>query len=243
MSSIQKSHFSSTFTEEGLEFCISKVEEELGNLHIILSEKEPNFKTAEEMYLKELNEINTLKSDIEKKKIWLQGLVANRGKNGEKLDLRIMRTTSHNDDKHNKAILPPRESWVIPAAEILEREKRFIEPGILFDMILLEYPKLAKKVSEGYSKGIKIRVIQNFIRSGNLAMSDRKKGIPVLSIWEGKIGLYKWIGSNGPLPNFLHGGFFGGNVVVKHKDSGKDGVVKIGSTQKHSVRAKVNRIV
>ena len=191
--------FSTHFSEDGLEFCILQIEDAIIKSKTLLSEKLPSFKETEEIYLSERKEIYEIEQEIEKKTEWLNGLVANRGKNLGKTDIRILRTTSHTEDKHKKEIIN-RVNWMIPAGEILEREKRFLNPEILYEMILKSYPHLAKKVATGYSIGIKVRVISNFIRAATL---DRKTGTKLIAIYQNKIGLYKWMVKDKPLATFM----------------------------------------
>ena len=207
---INRELFSSTFPEDGLEFCINQIEGSIVEAKVRLLELEPDFKAAEEMYLKAKREFDAANDDVKRKTMWLANLVANRGNNKGKADIRIMRTTSHNDAK-GKNEDGKRESWLIPAIEILQRENSFLTLEQIFEFIIKEYPHLRKKYSDGYSAGIKVRVMANLIRAAN---GERRRGPSPVVIYKEKIGLSGWVVNGQPLPIYLKAFMFNGEKAA-----------------------------
>lgn len=209
---ITRESFSATFPVDGLEFCITQIETAIVDAKVKLSEMEPDFKAVEEMYIKAKREVEMIQDDVSKKTMWLSNLIENRGRNKGKSNVRVIRTTSHNTDK-GKDDIQKRDSWLTPAVMILEKERRFLTPEALFELVIKEFPILAKKYVDGYSTGIKVRVIANYIRA---AKTEKKKGVQVVTFYKEKIGLYKWMAKDHPIPSFMKEFMFNNEAVASH---------------------------
>lgn len=214
-----KNAFVSHMNEEGLDFMIIKLEEEIANVSATIGGKMPDYNAAKEMWEEKQSEMNKLTQDLEKKKNWLSGLVANRGNNLGNFDIRVLRATSHTEDRHRNEV-KRRLSWIKPAQEILERDRKFYTPTELFKLVLDEYPDHAKFAKEAGLGTSKFRVVKNWITSAE--NTDKKIGTPVLALYKHKgesyIGLYVWMKGEVPLPSLMTQFMFASGKIEEEED-------------------------
>lgn len=194
---VNKDSYALNLTEKTHERFIKQVEDSITANKTLLSEKMPGFKEVEELYLNEKKVIDELNEKIDDDTLLLEGLVRFRGRNANKHTIRVLRTTSHNDDKHKGENVSLRENWIKLSAQVLIKYDKFMSAEEIFDAILDTFPDVAKNVRESGRIGtIKSRTIINLKVT---AEKERKIGIPLLRMYKDLIGLNTWMKGKTPV--------------------------------------------
>lgn len=186
---VSKDFYALTLNESQTAKLISNIEAEITELMNQLNEKLTPLKEAEELYTMLKEETDKLQKELDDNKLLLEAL--SRFKNNDKSnkELRILRTTSFNDQKPKQQ---RKFRWLDMIEDLLRREDRFLSKDEIFDTLLKENSSILESVGGSRSKLTVMRntVLNNLERACKIT---RQKNKGRVIEYKKKIGLFEWV--------------------------------------------------
>lgn len=186
---VSKDFYALTLNESQTAKLISNIEAEITELMNQLNEKLTPLKEAEELYTMLKEETDKLQKELDDNKLLLEAL--SRFKNNDKSnkELRILRTTSFNDQKPKQQ---RKFRWLDMIEDLLRREDRFLSKDEIFDTLLKENSSILESVGGSRSKLTVMRntVLNNLDRACKIT---RQKNKGRVIEYKEKIGLFEWV--------------------------------------------------
>lgn len=186
---VSKDFYALTLNESQTAKLISNIEAEITELMNQLNEKLTPLKEAEELYTMLKEETDKLQKELDDNKLLLEAL--SRFKNNDKSnkELRILRTTSFNDQKPKQQ---RKFRWLDMIEDLLRREDRFLSKDEIFDTLLKENSSILESVGGNRSKLTVMRntVLNNLDRACKIT---RQKNKGRVIEYKEKIGLFEWV--------------------------------------------------
>lgn len=186
---VSKDFYALTLNESQTAKLISNIEAEITELMNQLNEKLTPLKEAEELYTMLKEETDKLQKELDDNKLLLEAL--SRFKNNDKSnkELRILRTTSFNDQKPKQQ---RKFRWLDMIEDLLRRKDRFLSKDEIFDTLLKENSSILESVGGSRSKLTVMRntVLNNLERACKIT---RQKNKGRVIEYKKKIGLFEWV--------------------------------------------------
>jgi hypothetical protein len=212
---VDKDSYRLNIGNEDADYFVSVIENDIVKKKEEILAFDPKFKDAETLLLaaqkqmaeaqglydREKSTLDGLHNDLARLEHRLLGMVQFRGKNATKKEIRVLRTTSHNDDKGKYATsTKTRINWLVPAAEVLKETGMFMKPDDLYDAMIKKFPDFAAQVeiNPQVRSAMKARFRNTMAKTAE-RNEIRKNGIAVISVYKGFIGLQIWMNGAQPI--------------------------------------------
>ena len=168
---------------------ISKLEADITEQLKDLNNKLGPMKEAEEMFEMLKEEVDKLQSELDENKSLLEALTRFKNNDKSNKELRVIRTTSVNDDKPRQE---RRFRWLDMIEELLRKKDHFLSKEEIYNTLLKSNPEILESTGGNRTKQsvLKNTVLNNLDRACKLT---RQKNKGRVIEYKEKIGLFEWV--------------------------------------------------
>ena len=202
MRSLQRDFYALNLNERQTNKLITKIETDIAAQLAVLNSKLEPLKEMEQMYFELKQEYDALNVDLEDNKRLLESLVRFESNPTKDKELRLLRTTSNNDQK-NKDRQQRNFKWIQMVVDVLEQHDHFMTFDEIFSHII-KHNQTDKQTFGHDSRKIN-QVRLNTQHNVHRACEEcRKNNRGRLIDYNKKIGLFSWVlDDNTPEPKYI----------------------------------------